>query len=118
MNPNRVGRSGFDPVAYPGDALRPPCSRGLAQGARASNQEHIMHTLSLSLLAAGLFMGSAHAASVDTRPGFDRVGLASDEPVAVQTVRPVAPGEDRHAVSPERRREMARRLVWLILSAR
>ncbi|HQT00554.1 MAG: hypothetical protein B7Y26_09015 [Hydrogenophilales bacterium 16-64-46] len=80
-----------------------------------------MHTLSLSLLVAGLFMGSAHAASVDTRPGFDRVGLTSNKPVAVQTVRQVAPGEDRRAdqaVSPEHRREMARRLVWLMLSAR
>lgn len=77
-----------------------------------------MHTLTLSLLVAGLFVVGAHAASVDTRPGFDRVGAASDKPLAVQTVRPVAPGEDRHAVSPERRREMARRLVWLMLSAR
>lgn len=80
-----------------------------------------MHKLSLSLLAAGLFMGSVHAASVDTRPGFDRVGLASDRSVAAQPVRQVAPGEDRRAdqaASPEQRREMARRLVWLMLSAR
>ncbi|MCA1926761.1 MAG: hypothetical protein LDL16_10865 [Thiobacillus sp.] len=80
-----------------------------------------MHKLTLSLLLAGLFMNGAHAASADPRPGFDRVGLTGDKSVAAQPVRQVAPGEDRradHAVSPEHRRELARRLVWLMLSAR
>lgn len=80
-----------------------------------------MHILTLSLLAAGVFMSSAQAASVDPRPGFDRVGLASDRSVAVQPARQIAPGEDRRsdqAASLEHRREMARRLVWLMLSAR
>lgn len=73
------------------------------------------------LLIAGLFLGSAHAATMGAKPGFDRVGLAIDKPVAMQNMRVAAPGEDRRgeqAVSPERRREMARRLVWLMLSAR
>lgn len=80
-----------------------------------------MNKLTLSLLMAGLFLGSAHAASMGATPGFDRVGYTSDKPVAVQSTRQMAPGEDRrsdNAATPERRREIARRLVWLMLSAR
>lgn len=80
-----------------------------------------MQILTLSLLAAGLVIGSAQAAAPGDTPGFDRVGYASEKTLAVQAGRQIAPGEDRradHAVTPERRREMARRLVWLMLSAR
>lgn len=79
-----------------------------------------MNTLRLSFLMASLFLGSAHA-EVGSAPGFDRVGAVAGKPAATQPLRQVAPGEDRrsdNAVSPERRREMARRLVWLMLSAR
>lgn len=79
-----------------------------------------MNKLTLPLLMAGLVVGSAHA-EVSTSPGFDRVGLMNDKPAAVQVTRQIAPGEDRrtdNAATPERRREMARRLVWLMLSAR
>ena len=80
-----------------------------------------MNTLTLSLLTASLLIGSAQAATMGATPGFDRVGYTSDRPVAAQPARQIAPGEDRrsdHVATPERRREMARRLVWLMLSAR
>lgn len=79
-----------------------------------------MNKLTLSLLLSGLLLGSAHA-ETNASPGFDRVGLASDKPALTQPARVAAPGENRRAdnqVMPERRREMARRLVWLMLSAR
>ncbi len=79
-----------------------------------------MNKLTLSLLLSGLLLGSAHA-ETSASPGFDRVGLAGDKPALVQTARVAAPGEGRradNAALPERRREMARRLVWLMLSAR
>lgn len=69
-------------------------------------------------LVTSLVIGTAHAAGADTSPGFDRVGHAAAVPASVHAA---APGETRrakHEVSPERQREMARRLVWLMLSAR
>lgn len=78
-----------------------------------------MRITTFSLLACGLLLGAAHAESAPST-GFDRVGLASDRPAATQTAQ-TAPGEARRtdgAALPERRREMARRLVWLMLSAR
>lgn len=75
------------------------------------------------MMAVGLNLGLAHAESVSPSPGFDRVGLAPvnaiQEPGRAQSR--AAPGEDDeqgltdHQV---RKREMARRLVWLMLSAR
>lgn len=79
-----------------------------------------MNIPTFSLLACGLFMSAAQAAGAPAA-GFDRVGLAGDKPAAVQPERQAAPGETRRVgddVLPERRREMARRLVWLMLSAR
>jgi len=79
-----------------------------------------MNIPTLSLLACGLFLGTAHAEGAPPT-GFDRVGLTGGKPAAVQPVRQAAPGETRRtdeAVLPERRREIARRLVWLMLSAR
>lgn len=79
-----------------------------------------MNIPTFSLLACGLFMGAAHAGSAPGA-GFDRVGLAGDKPAAAQPARQAAPGEARRVDGdslPERRREMARRLVWLMLSAR
>jgi len=80
-----------------------------------------MQTLILSLLVASFMIGSALAAPSGNSPGFDRVGHLGEKTVAVPTSRQIAPGEDRHAdnaATPERRREMARRLLWLMLSAR
>jgi hypothetical protein len=79
-----------------------------------------MNKLTLSLLLSSLLLGNAHAES-GVSPGYDRVGLAGDKPALVQATRMAAPGESRRddtAATPDRRREMARRLVWLMLSAR
>jgi hypothetical protein len=78
-----------------------------------------MNIAIFSLLVCGLFAGAAQAENAPA--GFDRVGLAGAKPVAVQPTRQAAPGETRRVgddALPERRREMARRLVWLMLSAR
>jgi hypothetical protein len=76
----------------------------------------------MMLTLVALFnLGVAHADTMKPNPGFDRVGMAADKQVVSQHARFAAPGEDRRAdeaVSPERKREMARRLVWLMLSAR
>lgn len=74
----------------------------------------------LTLLA--LFnLGAAQADALKPNPGFDRVGMVADKRIVSQPTRFAAPGEGRRAdetVLPERKREMARRLVWLMLSAR
>lgn len=75
-------------------------------------------------------LGGAHAETVQPNPGFDRVGLTSSDKQRLAGERnatadiarfKAAPGESAEAsVSnyPARKREMARRLVWLMLSAR
>ena len=70
-----------------------------------------------------LNLGAAHAETIKTRPDFDRVGLAAAEsPSTAGNGRlKSAPGENAApdaAYQTERKREMARRLVWLMLSAR
>ena len=70
-----------------------------------------------------LNMGAAHAETVPPSPGFDRVGLASANATRPSGSAPfkAAPGEgaDQSATDlPARKRELARRLVWLMLSAR
>ena len=75
----------------------------------------------LLALVALFNLGVAHAETVKPNLGFDRVGMVADKSLASQPARFAAPGEGRRAdetVSPERKREMARRLVWLMLSAR
>jgi hypothetical protein len=76
----------------------------------------------MMLTLVALFnLGVAHADTVKPNLGFDRVGMTADKDVTAQPARFTAPGEGRRsdeAVSPERKREMARRLVWLMLSAR
>ena len=84
----------------------------------------------MMLMTVALFnLGVAHADTVTPNLGFDRVGMtAGEKHSTVKSARYVAarntlaaPGEGRRsdeAVSPERKREMARRLVWLMLSAR
>lgn len=80
-----------------------------------------MHASNFFLLAAVLWMGSAQATSVGNASGYDRVGVPASRSVPLRAAQQTAPGEsgrERQAVAPERRREMARRLVWLMLSAR
>lgn len=76
----------------------------------------------MMLTLVALFnLGAAQADALKPNPGFDRVGMVADKGFASQPARFAAPGEGRRsgeAVSPERKREMARRLVWLMLSAR
>jgi hypothetical protein len=74
-------------------------------------------------MAALFNLGLAHAETVKPNPGFDRVGLASAAPqrMADRAQLKAAPGENAEssvADYPARKREMARRLVWLMLSAR
>ena len=81
------------------------------------------------MMVAALFnLGMAHAETVKPDPGFDRVGMVSSEKQRFLGQRgrmlddaqlKAAPGESEEATNyPARKREMARRLVWLMLSAR
>ena len=83
------------------------------------------------MMVAALFnLGVAHAETVKPSLGFDRVGMVSSEKQRLTGERShtadgaqfkVAPGEGAEpsaANYPARKREMARRLVWLMLSAR
>lgn len=83
------------------------------------------------MVMAGLFsLGAAHADALKPNPGFDRVGMASGDSQRLPGERSrtadgarfsAAPGEGAEpgvANYPARKREMARRLVWLMLSAR
>ncbi len=62
----------------------------------------------------------AHAESVKPALGFDRVGLASNHALSAadNAQAKTAPGEHADQALQARKREMARRLVWLMLSAR
>ena len=77
-----------------------------------------------AMMMALLFnLGVAHAETVKPAPGFDRVGMASaaHQRSAVTAQLKAAPGENPEtgdASYSERKREVARRLVWLMLSAR
>ncbi len=79
-----------------------------------------MPAFRLFLLTLVFLTGGTHAASHNDTPGFDRVGAANLRPASAQTVAQAAPGETHAGTAAllERRREMARRLVWLMLSAR
>jgi hypothetical protein len=82
-----------------------------------------MMKIAMILMALMFNLGVAHAETVKPSPGFDRVGLASagQQRNAVTAPLKVAPGESADADAakyPERKREMARRLLWLMLSAR
>jgi len=75
------------------------------------------------MMALVFNLGVAHAETVKPTPGFDRVGMASasQQRSAVTAQLKAAPGESDEpdaARYSERKREMARRLVWLMLSAR
>lgn len=84
----------------------------------------------MMVMAALFNLGAAHAETVKPSPGFDRVGMVSNEKQASMGGRnqpadstrfKAAPGESMEASVanyPARKREMARRLVWLMLSAR
>ncbi len=81
-----------------------------------------MKTMRMVMTAALLAVGTAHAAGMaDSGPGFDRVGRVAAEKPQTPGERSAAPGEsiETSVTSyPARKREMARRLVWLMLSAR
>lgn len=81
-----------------------------------------MKTVALGMMVMLLNLGTAHAEPVKPLQGFDRVGVASSHvrPAAVDTPPTAAPGEgaDQGSSHHARKREMARRLVWLMLSAR
>jgi hypothetical protein len=82
-----------------------------------------MMKIGMMMMALVFNLGVAHAETVKPSPGFDRVGLASagQQRSAVTAQLKAAPGESAEpdaANYPERKREMARRLVWLMLSAR
>lgn len=79
-------------------------------------------------LASLAILGTAHADALKPGPGFDRVGVAAfptQHTADTGTAPPIrlsgAPGESTDASVasyPARKREMARRLMWLMLSAR
>jgi hypothetical protein len=90
-----------------------------------------MMKIGTMVMVAALFnLGVAHAETVKPSLGFDRVGMVSSEKQRLAGERShtadsaqfkAAPGEDAEpsvANYPARKREMARRLVWLMLSAR
>ena len=82
------------------------------------------------MMVAMMGAGAAQADTVKPKLGFDRAGLVSADMKtalgkrqmsAIHTRFSVAPGEDRMAGEDglsARKAELARRLVWLILSAR
>lgn len=75
------------------------------------------------MMAVLLNMGVAHAEPLKPSPGFDRVGLVSANAAQTSNSAQIkaAPGEgaDQSITDHQaRKREMARRLVWLMLSAR
>jgi len=96
--------------------------------------------MKLKLMIAVALMGAnlAYADVVKPGPGFDRVGMASNESQRLAGERngwrsnpeilrvemrdkAYAPGEGQHRAESRyhaRKAEMARRLVWLMLSAR
>lgn len=81
-----------------------------------------MKAAMVTMLAGALFnLGVAHAAADTAGPGYDRVGRTTNETPQRAHDRAAAPGENAEASVtsyPARKREMARRLVWLMLSAR
>jgi hypothetical protein len=82
-----------------------------------------MMKIAMMMMALVFNLGVAHAETVKPTPGFDRVGMASaaQQRSAVTAQLKAAPGENAEtgdASYSERKREMARRLVWLMLSAR
>jgi hypothetical protein len=82
-----------------------------------------MMKIGMMMMALVFNLGVAHAETVKPPPGFDRVGLASagQQRSTATAQLNTAPGESAEpeaARYPERKREMARRLVWLMLSAR
>jgi hypothetical protein len=78
----------------------------------------MMVVMTAALLAAG----TAHAdGRSNSGPDFDRVGRVAAAKPQAPGERSAAPGESLEASVtsyPARKREMARRLVWLMLSAR
>lgn len=79
--------------------------------------------LMIATTAMLVSLGVAHAETVKAGPDFDRVGLASNKPQpgthgALSKPAPGEPAEPGAADYPTRKREMARRLLWLMLSAR
>lgn len=81
-----------------------------------------MKTMMAMMTVALLGLGTAHADGMaNSGPGFDRVGRVAAEKPQAPGERSAAPGESLEASVtsyPARKREMARRLVWLMLSAR
>jgi hypothetical protein len=87
-----------------------------------------MKIATMVMMVALINLGTAHADSLKPGLGFDRVGMVSAEKHRVPGERSAgaarfseAPGEAVDAQAgnyPARKREMARRLVWLMLSAR
>jgi hypothetical protein len=81
-----------------------------------------MKTTMAVITAALLSAGTAHAdGTANPDPGFDRVGHAAAQKPQVPSERVVpsaASIEANAADYPARKRAMARRLVWLMLSAR
>ena len=77
-----------------------------------------MKTGMMVMMAVVLNLGVAHAESAPPSPGFDRVGLmpSNTQPTSGSAQFKAAPGEG--ADHQARKRELARRLVWLMLSAR
>ena len=84
----------------------------------------------MMVMAALFNLGAAHAETVKPSPGFDRVGMVSSERQRLAGERShTADGAQFKAVPREgaepsaashsaRKREMARRLMWLMVSAR
>ncbi|MGK2951756.1 MAG: hypothetical protein ACSLEZ_05125 [Thiobacillus sp.] len=103
----------------------------LTHGAQSLDTKERMMKIGMMMAMTVLFnLGIAHAGTAQPNPGFDRVGVASSDrqrlagernPTADIARFKAAPGESAEASVtnyPARKREMARRLVWLMLSAR
>ncbi|MEQ1592205.1 MAG: hypothetical protein ABL892_07455 [Thiobacillaceae bacterium] len=81
------------------------------------SKQWMMAAMSVAMLGAGF----AQAESTKPGPGFDRVGLVSSDMKQTLHAQSYGPGEGHSAADnalSARKTELARRLVWLMLSAR
>ena len=80
-----------------------------------------MKNWTMAMMAGLMSVGVAQADSTQPSLGFDRVGQVSAAATSTEGTRlKAAPGEatEQAIALQARKREMARRLVWLMLSAR
>ncbi len=81
------------------------------------SKQWMMAVMSVAMLGAGF----VQAESAKPGSGFDRVGLVSTDMKQTPRTQSYGPGENHSAADnalSARKTELARRLVWLMLSAR